>query len=516
MKPQPIIGLTELINNIDKAKEDPKIEGIYLELTNLAAGVATVDEIRNALLDFKESGKFVICYSNLYTQSTYYLGSVADEVYLNPEGMIYMKGLNMQIEFFKGTFEKLGIEPEVFRHGEFKSAVEPLIDKKMSDANRIQIKSFMGSIWQYVVANIAKQRHVSTERINLLADRLELWNPKTGISEKLIDSLVYRDQVYDVLKEKTGLSEKKKPNLVDLSDYSKVPKEKAQKGLVKEKIAVIYAQGDIVSGDGDQNEIGADRFVNAISDARKDSDVKAIVLRVNSPGGYSLAAELIWREIELARQVKPVIASMGDLAASGGYYILCPADTIVASPVTLTGSIGVFGVWWDAGEFFNKKLGITSDVEKTNTYSDFGSVFRPFTSYEKLIVQKSVDRTYRTFVNHVSEGRRMTYNSVDKIGEGRVWSGINGIEIGLVDVFGGLKDAIRIAAEKANLEVYRIVELPKQEEPFELLIRELTGEMRINSIREELGNDFKYYELLKKAEKIQGIQARLPFSFELR
>jgi protease-4 len=514
-KPESFIGLNELLDNIEKAGSDPKIEGIYLDLSSIQAGVGTIEEIRNALLVFKESGKFIISYSDFYLQPSYYLASVADKIYMNPEGMLYLKGLRVEILFFKGIFDKLGIEPQIVRHGKFKSAVEPFIEKSMSDENRLQIKAYMGSIWKHMVNNISGQRNISPETINRLADKLDLWNSQKAINENLIDSLLYKDEVFEILKHKTGLAGKKKPNLITFSDYIKVPKQRKQKSLIRQKIAVIYAQGDIVPGEGDLDEVGADKFVKAISEARQDSTIKAIVLRVNSPGGYSLAAELIWREIDLARQIKPVIASMGDLAASGGYYILSPADTIVANPLTLTGSIGVFGIWWSGRDLFNKKLGIFTDVEKTNSYSDFGSAFRPFTSYEKAIVQNSVDKTYNTFINHVSQGRRLSCEEVDKIGEGRVWSGINGKDIGLVDVFGGLKDAIRIAAKKANLDIYRIIELPKQEDPIEILIKQLTGEVKIKTMRKELGEDYKYYELLKNARKLQGIQSRLPFSIDV-
>jgi protease-4 len=514
-KPESFIGLNDILDNIEKAKKDPKIKGIYLDLSTIQAGVGTVEEIRNALLDFKESGKFIVSYSDSYQQPDYYLASVADEIYMNPEGVLYMKGLTVEIMFFLETFKKLGIEPQIVRHGKFKSAVEPFMEKSMSDENRIQIKAFMGSIWQYLVTNISKERNISPGKINQLADKLELWDPQTAVKEKLIDSLKYRDEIYEMLINKSNLTGKKKPNLVSFSDYNKVPKARDHKGLIKQKIAVIYAQGDIVPGEGDLDEVGADKFMEAISKARQDSAVKAIVLRVNSPGGYSLAAEQIWREVELAGKVKPVIASMGDLAASGGYYILTSADTIVASPVTLTGSIGVFGIWWNAKNFYNKKLGITSDVEKTNTYSDFGTTFRPFTSYEKIIIQKSVDKTYDTFVDHVSQGRGLSYEKVNSIGEGRVWSGINGMDNGLVDVLGGLKDAIRIAAEKANLEYYRIVELPEQEDPFEMLIKGIMGDVKINVIKKELGEDYKYYEVLHNARNYKGIQARLPFSFDI-
>jgi protease-4 len=515
LRPETFIGLNDILDNIEKAKKDPKIKGIFLDLGSVQAGIGTIDEIRNALIDFRQSGKFIISYGDIYLQPSYYLASVSDEIYMSPEGFLLLKGLRVELMFFSETFKKLGIEPQIFRHGKFKSAVEPYTEKSMSDENRLQIKAFMGSIWEYMVKNISDERNISTVKINQLADKLELWNPQTAVKENIVDSLIYRDEVYEILMKKSGLTGKKKPNLVSFSDYDKVPKPREQKGFIRQKIAVVYAEGDIVAGEGELDEIGADKFVKAISNARQDSNIKAIVLRVNSPGGLSLAAELIWREVDLAAKTKPVIASMGDLAASGGYYILSSADTIVANPVTLTGSIGVYGIWWNAKDLYNKKLGITSDVEMTNTYADIGSTFRPFTPYEKLIIQKSVDKTYNTFVDHVSDGRGLSYRVVDSIGEGRVWSGINGMTIGLVDIFGGLKDAIKIAAEKAGLESYRIIELPRQEDPLEILMNEIMGEMKVKAVRKELGEDFKYYELLNDARKFRGIQARLPYKFDI-
>lgn len=515
LRPETFIGLNDILDNIEKAKKDPKIKGIFLDLSSIKAGIGTIDEIRNALIDFRQSGKFIISYSDIYLQPSYYLASVSDKIYMSPEGILFFKGLRVELMFFSETFKKLGIEPQIFRHGKFKSAVEPYTEKSMSDENRLQIKAFMGSIWEYMVKNISDKRNVSPVKINQLADKLELWDPQTAIDENMVDSLIYRDEVYEILMKKSGLTGKKKPNLVSFSDYNKVPKPREQKGFIRQKIAVVYAEGDIVTGEGELDEVGADKFVKAISEARQDSNIKAVVLRVNSPGGISLAAELIWREVDLAARTKPVIASMGDLAASGGYYILSSADTIVASPVTLTGSIGVYGIWWSAKDLYNKKLGITSDVEMTNTYADFGSTFRPFTPYEKIIIQKSVDRTYNTFVDHVSDGRGLSYGEVDSIGEGRVWSGINGMDIGLVDIFGGLKDAIKIAAEKAGLESYRIIELPRQEDPLEILMNEIMGEMKVKAVRKELGEDFRYYELLNDARKFRGIQTRLPFMFDI-
>lgn len=516
LMPESALGLNELLANIKKAGNDANIEGIFLNLSSIQAGIGTIEEIRNALKEFRDSGKFVISYSDYYNQSSYYLASISDKIYMNPVGVLYLKGLRAELMFFQGAFNKLGIEPQIIRHGKFKSAVEPLINKSMSEENRIQIKAYMGSIWNHIVDNISSERQILPSMLNSLADKLELSDPQAAYDNNLIDSLIYKDEVMEILKEKTGISGKKKPNIVTFSDYTKVPKQREQKGLIKEKIAVIYAQGDIVPGKGEYDEIGADLFADAISEARKDSAIKAIVLRINSPGGSALASEIIWREVDLARRVKPVITSMGDYAASGGYYIACPADIIVVNPLTLTGSIGVFGVWWNAEEFFENKLGITADVEKTNTYSDFGTVFRPFTSYETAVLQKSVDNTYNTFVNHVSQGRELPYTEINKIGEGRVWSGINAVNLGLADSFGGLNDAIKIAAEQAGLDLYRVVELPKQENPLDKLIKELMGGVNAKIIKNELGENYRYYQLLDKAMKMNGVQARLPFSIVIQ
>ncbi len=509
------LGLNEILDNIKKAEKDANIEGILLDLSTIQADIATIDEIRSALKEFKDSGKFVICYSDYFTQPSYYLASVADDIYMNPEGIFFLKGFHAEINFIKGTLDKLGIQPQIIRHGKFKSAVEPLINKSMSDENRAQIKSFMGSMWNYYLKNISAERHIAPSLLNRLADNLTLSDPQAAYECGLLDSLIYRDQVMDILKEKTGTIKRKKPNLVSFTDYAKVPKPREHKGFIKEKIAVIYAQGDIVPGKGNNDEIGADVFADAISEARQDSMIKAIVLRVNSPGGSALASEIIWREIELARKSKPVIASMGDYAASGGYYIVSPADVILANQFTLTGSIGVFGIWMDAKDFFNKKLGITSDVENTNTYSDFGSVFRPFSPYETAVAQKSVDKVYDAFVNHVAAGRNMSFKDVDKIGEGRVWSGINAININLVDTFGGLTDAIKLAAKKVNLEEYRIVEYPKLENPLDVLVRELMSEAKIKMLKKELGENYKYLKLFENAQKMNGVQARMPYSIHI-
>lgn len=512
----PVLGLNEILECIDKAKIDNKIKGIYLEIDQVMASFGTIDEIRNAIIDFKSSGKFVISYASEFDQASYYLASAADKVYMNPEGVLYLVGLSSQLLFISNTLEKLGIEPQIIRHGKFKSAVEPLINTKMSDENRKQIQAYMGSMWNHVVKNISETRKLSSQEINTLADNLDLWDSEKAVRNNLIDSLLYKDEIIEILTEKAGTKDKKQPEIVGVNDYVKVPRSRSKKGLIKEKIAVIYATGTIQGGEEFEESIGADKISRTIREARQDSSIKAIVFRVNSGGGSALASELIWRELDLARKVKPVIASMGDVAASGGYYIIAPADTIVAGELTITGSIGVFGILLDAQEFFNKKLGITSDVEMTNKYSDIGSPFRSLSGFEREVIQRSVDKVYTTFVNHVAEGRSMTYEKVDRIGEGRVWSGINAKEIGLVDTFGGLRDAIKIAARMAGLEEYRIAELPKLEDPLTQLLKGSTSELRTKLIKNELGEDYKYYKMIKDIKNMDGIQARLPFEIHIK
>ncbi len=509
------LGLNEILLNISKAKEDKKIKGIYLEPSIIPAGLATIEEIRNAILDFKESGKFVICHSDFYSQTSYYLATAADKIYMNPEGLIPLLGLRAQLIFFKGTLEKLGIKPEIIRHGKFKSAVEPLMYDKMSDENREQISKLIGSIWDYMISEISARRGITVEKINYLADNLEIWDAKSTIEHNLIDSLAYKDYVLDKLKELTGTDKSKKLNLVSLSKYTKVPGARKHKGLAKNKIAVIYASGTIQLGDEGEGQISSERISKTIRKARLDSTIKAIVFRVNSGGGSNVASEVIWKELNLARQVKPVIASFGDVAASGGYYISVPADTIVASKNTITGSIGVWGVLLNMKKFLNEKLGITMDVEKTNRYSDFMSGYRSLLAKEREVMQNHVDNIYNTFVTHVSDGRNMNYDEVDKIGEGRVWSGINAKEIGLIDIYGGLTTAIDIAVDKANVEKYRIVELPKLEDPIQQILKELTGNVSSVFLKKELGNSYKHYKLIKEVVNLNGVQARMPFEIEI-
>lgn len=513
-KSEPKIGLNDILDNLEKAKSDPAIKGIYMELSSIPSGIATVEEVRNALLDFKASKKFIITYGDALTQGAYYLASISNKIYLNPQGLIDFKGLNGEVLFFKGALEKLGIEPQVIRHGKFKSAIEPFILDKMSPANKEQTLTYMKSIWDHVVKGISDQRSVSVEDLNYYADSMLLKNAKAALDVKLVDGLKYKDEIIAELKTLSGTAADDDVEMISLSRYKRSPATKEKK-FSKDKIAVIYATGQIDMGKSNQDNIGSDDLSETIRKARLDKNVKAVVLRINSPGGSALASEIIWREVMLTKKVKPVIASMGDVAASGGYYIACAADTIVANPNTITGSIGVFGLMFNGQKFLNDKLGVTVDVVKTNAHSDIGSTFRKLTTSERNVIQFGVEEIYDVFITHVSEGRKMAKAQVDSIGQGRVWSGENAIKINLVDVIGGLNKAIEIAAKKAKLTDYRISNLPEQKEPLEQIIEQITGNSETSIMKNQLGDSYKYYKSFQNVLKMQGIQARLPFDIEI-
>ncbi len=512
---QPVnqLGLNEILANIKKAKEDANIDGIYLDFTMIPAGMATIEEIRSALIDFKASGKFILSYADTYTQSTYYLASIADKVYLNPEGLLSWTGMRSEIMFFKEALEKIGIEAQIIRHGKFKSAVEPFMYNQMSPENREQIMTYMGSIWNHMLTRISESRNISIEQLNELADNLTLNNADAALEYGFVDGLKYKDEILAELKELTKKKESEKIKNVTLAKYTKVPKKR--KSLEKDKIAVVYASGSVIMGEGAEGTIGSDRISKAIREARKDSSIKAIVFRVNSGGGSALASEVIWREVKLAQQVKPVIASLGDVAASGGYYIVAPAEKIVANPNTITGSIGVFGMIPNGKKLLNDKLGIHVDVAKTNKHADIYSFSRPLSAKEKETIQLNIEGVYETFITHVAEGRGMTKEEIDEIGQGRVWSGANAIEIGLIDEFGGLEKAIEIAAQTANLEKYRVIDYPKLKDPFQKLLEDLQGNVKASILKKELGNEYKYYQRLQDLKNMQGIQARIPYDIEL-
>ncbi len=512
----PQIGLNEILDNIEKAKTDENIKGIYLETGMVSPGISTTYEIRNALLDFKKSGKFILCYSNdLLPQSTYYLGTVADSLFLNPSGVFQFFGLRSEITFYKNALDKLGIEMQIVRHGKFKSAVEPYINERMSKESRDQTLSLIRPIWNEMLNGISEERGLTTVQLNELADNLVINSAEAAIQESLVDGLRYYDEILDILKELSGIERDKKLRLVSMTNYSKVPEKRQHKGLAKDKIAMIYASGIITFGEENEAGIGATNFSRVIRKAREDSSIKAIVLRINSPGGISIAADQIWREVELASRVKPVIASMGNVAASGGYYIAAPADTILANPTTITGSIGAFATIPNAQKLLNDKLGITFDVVKTNQYADFGSFYRPLNNAEKEYLQAGIEKTYDDFVSRVALGRNMTKEAVDSIGQGRVWSGIDAQKIGLVDRMGGLTDAIALAAEMAGLDHYRIISLPAQEDPYQKLIKELSGNIRASILKKELGASYSYYQDLKELVENNGIQMRMPYFLEV-
>jgi protease-4 len=505
-------GLNELLASIKNAKEDENIRGIFLDLTVIPAGSASLDEIRNALLDFKTSGKFIVSYADAYLQSTYYLASVSDSIFMNPAGSMAFIGLKAEVLFYKNMLDKLGVKPEIIRHGKFKSAVEPFMLDRMSDENKEQLSGFIGSVWNHLLDGISETRNIPVEKLNEAADLLQVNLASDAVNLGFIDGLLYRDQMQSMLDSLSGLNGKGKTPFISLQDYSRVPSKKAEKGLSKNKIAVVYATGDVIMGDGAEGDVGSERISKAIREARKDSTIKAIVLRINSPGGSALASEVIWREVKLAAEAKPLIASMGNVAASGGYYIACPADTIVAGPNTITGSIGVFGLLLNAQDLVGKKIGITRDAAITNKHSDLASPLRPMTPDERNFIQLGVEDIYKTFVQHVAEGRGMRPEQVDSIGQGRIWSGTDAVRIGLVDVLGGLDKAVEIAASSAGLADYRIISLPKLEDPWQQLMKDFSGSVEDKILTEYFGSEATQLKTLRSLFSREGIQARMPFT----
>lgn len=503
-------GLLETMDLLKKASEDKNISGLYLDLSDIPSGMATLEEIRDAVLDFKKSGKFVIAYSETYSQKAYYMATTADIICLNPEGTIDFRGMTGQVVFLKGLLDKLDVNAQVIRHGKYKSAIEPLISDRMSEANKEQTLTYISSIWQHISAGISTARKIAPEKLQVIADSLLIQNADDAVKYGFADKITYKDQLTDLIKEKLDLKASDKIEFMKLDSYKNVPAKDSKKRS-KDKIAVIYAVGEIAGGEGSDEAIGSERISRAIRKARLDDAVKAIVFRINSPGGSALASDVILREIKLAREKKPVVASMGDLAASGGYYIACAADTILASPTTLTGSIGVFGVIPDFEKFFANKLGVTFDMVKTNTNSDFISVTRPMSPYEEKVLTNSIERIYKTFIGHVADGRTMSSAAVDSIGQGRVWSGIDGKRINLVDDMGGLKKAIEIAAKMAKIEDYRVTSLPEQKDPLTEIMDDLSGNPSETMLKKELGSLYPYLKELRAFSGMKGVQARLPF-----
>ena len=508
------LGLNDILRNIEKAKNDPKIRGIYLDLSMIPSGFATIEEIRNSLIKFKKSGKFIISYSNSYTQGTYYLASVSDKIFLNPDGFIFFKGLNAQVTFFKGALDKLDIEPQIIRQGKYKSAIEPFINEKLSEANKEQLQMLINSFWNNILEAISTTRNIPIDKLNLLADNLSLRSAEDALKYNFVDDLLYKDELIDAIHTLLSVPNNRKIQSINIEKYNFAPAATPKKKYSRNKIAVIYALGTILQGKGDDKTIGSEKLSQTIRDARKDNSVKAIVLRVNSPGGDFLASEIIWREVRLARNEKPLIVSMGDVAASGGYLISSPATKIFADPTTLTGSIGAFGIIPNFQKFLNK-LGITFDNVKTNKNSDFFNLVEPLTEFQKSLLDREIERVYNQFVKQVADDRNMTIEQVNEIGQGRIWSGVDALEIGLIDEFGGLEKSIQTAADLAELDNYRIISLPKQKDPLIQLMEDLMGSNTSSMIKSELGINYKYYEYIKTMSQMKGAHLRMPYEIEI-
>jgi protease-4 len=490
------IGLKDILANIKKAKTDDNIKGILLDESYMLSGQATTEEIRNALIDFKKSGKFIVAYSEIYTQGFYYLASVADKVYINPKGFIEFSGFSSQVTFLKGALDKLGIEAQVIKVGTYKSAVEPLVLTKMSDANRLQVTSYLGSLYDHFLTGISKSRGINKDSLFNYANQMRIKEPGDALKYKLVDGLKYKDELLAELKQRLNIKAKEDINSVEIAEYTKSSDED-NKDVSTNRIAVVYASGDIAGGEGDDNSIGSETISKALRKVRLDSKVKAVVLRVNSPGGSSLASDVIWREVMLTKKVKPIIVSMGDVAASGGYYISCAADSIFAQPNTITGSIGIFAILPNMQKLFNDKLGVTFDGVKTGKFADLGNTSRPLTTEEKAILQSEINHGYDDFTKAVAAGRKKTQPYINSIGQGRVWTGEQALKIGLVDRLGNINDAVKSAAKKAGLKDYRLVAYPDQKSVLNKLGQSFSAEMKTRVLQSELGENYKVYEQIK-------------------
>lgn len=507
-------GLTDIVALINAASTDDNIKAIYLDIDEISSGIASVEEIRNALINFKKSKKPIISYSEVYTQKAYYLASVADKIYLNPAGLLEFKGFSAKVMFYKGALEKLEIEPEIIRVGSFKSAVEPYMLDHMSDSSKLQTNVLLNSVYQHFLTQVSIGRNISIKELAAIANELKVQTAQDAVKYKLVDGLKYKDEIIAELSKISNTNNEEELKLVGLSEYLQSNPIKAS--TATDKIAVIYAAGEIVSGSGNDDNIGSERISAAIRKARLDKNVKAVVLRINSPGGSALASDVIWREVILTKKVKPVIASMGDVAASGGYYIACAADQIIAEPNTITGSIGVFGVLFNAEKFFKNKLGITFDGTKTAEFADLGDYSRPLSPSEKNIIQQSVNQIYKDFTNKVAAGRNLPIQKVLNIAGGRVWSGSDALRIGLVDSLGNMNDALRLAAQKANLKDYRIINLPEETATLEKILTGLSGKIKMQFLKAEYGEGYQYYQEFANIKSIRGIQTRIPVNLNIQ
>jgi protease-4 len=514
------MSLRNVIESINYAAQDTDIKGIYLESSGFGGGLSQLEEVRNALIKFKKSGKWIIAYSEGYSQGGYYLASIADKIYMYPKGDIYFKGLATNIMYMKGLLEKLDIEMQAIKGPDniYKSAVEPFTTDKMSEANRVQISAYLNSIWGHWLDGISKERGVSVANLNLYADSLSVKNAQKAVDLGLVDELKYQDEVVAELMRLTEVDVEKDMHLVMYSRYKTKKVSTREEGVSRgktKKVAVIYANGEIRSGKNSDGIMGSVSIAAAIKKARLDSNVKAIVLRVNSPGGSALASDVMWRETVLAKNEKPFIVSMGDLAASGGYYIACNADKIYANETTITGSIGVFGLMPVTEKFFKNKLGIIFQSEQTNAHSKFPDGISKLDDEEYGVINESIIGIYEDFVSKVAAGRNLSVGQVKEVARGRVWTGKDALEIGLVDEIGDLDDAIAYAVQEAGLVGYKKYELPVLEDPLEEFLKSIQADVSMRFMKESLGSTYQYLELFENVKSMKGVQARLPYTIEI-
>jgi len=502
-------GLYDIVKNIQKAKDDDNIKGIYLNFGFSGGSMATTEQIRNALEDFKKSGKFVIAYSELYSERTYYLCSIADKVFVNPKGSIEFNGMNVQYMFYKHLLEKIGVEPQIFYDGKFKTATEPFRLDSMSRENKIMTRALLDDIHSHVMEKIATSRNIPLAQLDSINNNFLVHTAFDAVKYHIADSAYFIDQVQSYIKRQLKIGEKDKINFIDLEKYMSAPGKRSDETIAADKIAILFAQGDIVDGEGDISNIGSDKYVTQLRKLREDSSVKAIVLRVNSPGGSALASDVIAREVQITARKKPVVVSMGDYAASGGYYIAALATKIVAQPNTFTGSIGVFGILPNLQKLFNDKLGLTFDNVQTGKYSDFGVPTRALRPDEKRIIQDGVDTIYAQFKSTVMSGRKLSGSTVDSIAQGRVWTGSQGLKLGLVDTLGGIDEAIHLAAHLASTSKYRIVQYPQINQQWLQLLKLFSKDENDEALKSQLGSYYPVYENLKELAGMQGYQARM-------
>ncbi|GAA4182576.1 signal peptide peptidase SppA [Sphingobacterium ginsenosidimutans] len=507
------IGLDDILGRIRYAATDANIKGIYMDAGSIGTGFASLKAVRDELLAFKKTGKFVVAYNAGYNQKAYYVASIADKVYVNPQGTIDFRGLSSSTMFYKDLLDKVGVEMQIVKVGTFKSAVEPYFLNKMSDPNRLQITSYLGSIYDTFINEIAASRNIPADSLRGIANDYLVRNADDAVRYKLADAKIYKDELLSDLRKRLKIGEKDEISFVSLFDYNKKVKDDASGS----EVAVLYAVGEIVDGEGTRpGEIGGDKFSRELRKLREDDAVKAVVLRVNSPGGSALASDVIWREVILTKKVKPVIVSMGDVAASGGYYIAAAADSIFAEPTTITGSIGVFGVIPNFQNLMNNKIGVHYDGVKTGKFADLMTTFdRPLTAEERDIIQREVDKVYATFTKVVSEGRKMPLANVDSIGQGRVWTGTQGLGNKLVDRLGNLDVAIQAAAKKANLSKYKVSQYPAKEDPFTSILNNSKEKVQVWVAKEQMGEYYRYFDVMRKATAQSGVQARLPYTVEI-